>query len=225
MAFGYSCQPMICASTKHSSPFSSENIQQLLRSRRVAVIGNQGAGKSAFANKLAKIIGIDYVVVHWSRGITTPEKEEFKRQMAMRENWIVDGGFGLLDMVEIVIHLDFPLFVCLWRACTRSIKWFMSWDFRSTKVFAAIPGHFIGLLRLLMEIYRYPSKEGSRPPPQPSSGSCKTLITLKSPKELDLFLSAIVRHLMETGSVVGNGGADRGRYLEAVLKERFEDLR
>ncbi len=215
---------MNCASTKHSSPFSSENIQQLLRSRRVAVIGNQGAGKTTLANKLAKLIGIDYVDVYLSRGMTTPEKEEIiKRQMAMRENWIVDVGF-LLDIVEIVIHLDFPLSVCLWRACTRSIKWFMRWDFRSTKVFAAIPGHFIVLLRLLMEIYRYPSKEGSKPPPQPSSGSCKTLITLKSPKELDLFLSAIKRHLMETGSEIGNGGADRGRYLEAVLKERFEDL-
>lgn len=197
---------MNSANNKHGSPFSKETILQLLRSRRVAVIGNQGAGKTTLAIKLGKIIGIDYVRIpeDWLR-MTTPEKEEIKRQMAMREKWILDGDFGLLDMAETVIHLDFPLFICLWRACTRSIKWFVRWDFRSTKVFAVIPGRFIGLLRILMEIYRYPSKLGSKAPPQPTSGSYKTSITLKSPKELDLFLSAIKRHLMETGSEIGSG--------------------
>lgn len=178
--------------TQHPPPFSKENIQQVLRSRRVAIIGNQGVGKTTLANKLAKIIGINYVEVLWnSRVMTTPEIEEIKQQMAERENWIVDGDFGLLDMVEIVIHLDFPLSLCLRQAITRSIKSFLRWNFRSMKVFAAIPGRLTELLRTLIEIYRYPSEVGSQPPPRPASGSFKTMITLKSPKELELFLSAI----------------------------------
>jgi len=196
---------MNCSNTRHGSPFSKETILQLLHSRRVAVIGNQGAGKTTLAIQLAKIIGIDYVRIpeDWLR-MTATEKEEVKRQMAMREKWILDGDFELLDMAETVIHLDFPLFICLWRACTRSIKRFVRWDFRSTKVFAVIPGRFIGLFRTLMEIYRHPSQLGSNTPPQPTSGSCKTSIILKSPKELNLFLSAIKSHLIETGSPVGN---------------------
>jgi len=195
----------MCANTRHGSPFSKETVLQLLRSRRVAVIGNQGAGKTTLAIKLAKIIGIEYVQMHvdWKR-LTTPDKEEIKRQMAMRENWIVDGDFGLLDMAETVIHLDFPLFVCLWRACTRSIKWFLMMDFRSTN-FAAILGRFTRVLRLLKEIYQYPFKVRSKPRPQSSSVSYKISIILKSPKELDLFLSTIKSHLMETGSEIGSG--------------------
>ena len=178
-------------STQHSPPFSKENIQQLLRSRRVAIIGNQGAGKTTLANKLAKIIGLDYVEVPWAWGITPPEIDEIKRQMAKRESWIVDGDFGLLDMAETVIHLDFPLSLCLWRTTTRSIKRFLRWDFRAMKVFTAIPGRVTQLFRLLTKVYWYPSEAGSKPPPQPASGSFKAMITLKSPKELELFLSAI----------------------------------
>jgi energy-coupling factor transporter ATP-binding protein EcfA2 len=184
--------PMNRLSTQHSPPFPKEITQQLLDSRRVAIIGNQGAGKTTLANKLAKIIGIEYVQVPWkSKRMTPPEIEEIKRQMAKRENWIVDGDFGLLDMAETIIHLDFPLPLCLWRATTRSIKNFLRWDFRAMNVFAVIPGRITQLLRILSEVYVYPSQAGSKPPRQPASRSFKTMITLKSPKDLELFLSAI----------------------------------
>jgi hypothetical protein len=170
---------MNCASNQHSSPFSKETIQQLLNSRRFAIIGNQGAGTTTFAIQLAKIIDINYVLTHkdWMR-MTAPEKEEIKLQMAMRENWIVegdwivDGDFLLLDMVELIINLDFPLFLSLWHGFRRSIERFVKWE----------------------------------PPSQPPSESCKTLMmTLISPKEVDCFLLAVKRHLVETGSEIRGG--------------------
>jgi adenylate kinase family enzyme len=128
---------MSLLSAQQSHPYSKKITQQLLDSRRVAIIGNQGAGKTTLANTLAKMIGIDFVEVPWVNGITQPEKEEIKRQMAKRENWIVDGDFGFLDMADTVIRLDFPLSLCLWRTTTRSIKRFLrsflnrprSWSF------------------------------------------------------------------------------------------------
>jgi len=124
-------------------------------------------------------------------GITQPEKEEIKRQMAKRENWIVDGDFGFLDMADTVIHLDFPLSLCLWRTTTRSIKRFLRWDFRTMNVFAAIPVRIAQLLRLLSEVLWYPSEARATPQSEAASGSPKAVIVLKSPKELELFLSSI----------------------------------
>jgi energy-coupling factor transporter ATP-binding protein EcfA2 len=172
-------------------PYSKKITQQLLGSRRVAIIGNQGAGKTTLANTLAKMIGVDYVEVPWANGMTQPEKEEIKRQMATRENWIVDGDFGFLDMADTVIHLDFPLSLCLWRTTTRSIKRFLSWDFKTMNVLAAIPVRITQLLRLLSEVYWYPSEARAMPQSEPVSGSSKAVIVLKSPKELELFLSSI----------------------------------
>lgn len=182
---------MSLLSAQQSHPYSKRITQQLLDSRRVAIIGNQGAGKTTLANMLANMIGIDYVEVPSANGITQPEKEEVKRQMVKRENWIVDGDFGLLDMTETVIHLDFPLSLCLWRTTTRSIKRFLRWDFRTMNVLAAIPVRITQLLRLLSEVFWYPSEAGATPQSEPASGSSKAVIVLKSPKELELFLSSI----------------------------------
>ena len=182
---------MSLLSAQQGYPYSKKITQQLLGSRRVAIIGNQGAGKTTLANTLAKMIGVDYVEVPWENGITQPEKEEIKRQMATRENWIVDGDFGHLDMGETVIHLDFPLSLCLWRTTTRSIKRFLRWDFRTMNVLAAIPVRITELLRLLSEVYWYPSEGGATLRPEAASGSSKAMIVLKSPKELELFLSSI----------------------------------
>jgi energy-coupling factor transporter ATP-binding protein EcfA2 len=182
---------MSLLSAQQSHPYSKKITQQLLDSRRVAIIGNQGAGKTTLANTLAKMIGIDFVEVPWMNGITQPEKEEIKRQMAKRENWIVDGDFGFLDMADTVIHLDFPLSLCLWRTTTRSIKRFLRWDFRTMNVFAAIPVRIAQLLRLLSEVYWYPSEARAAPQSEAASGSPKAVIVLKSPKELERFLSSI----------------------------------
>lgn len=182
---------MSLLSAQQSHPYSKKITQQLLDSRRVAIIGNQGAGKTTLANTLAKRIGIDYVEVPWVNEMAQPEKEEIKRQMAKRENWIVDGDFGFLDMADTVIHLDFPLSLCLWRTTTRSIKRFLRWDFKTMNVLAAIPVRITQLLRLLSEVYWYPSEAGATLRPEPASGSSRATIVLKSPKELELFLSSI----------------------------------
>jgi energy-coupling factor transporter ATP-binding protein EcfA2 len=182
---------MSLLSAQQGPPYSKKVTQQLLGSRRVAVIGNQGAGKTTLANTLAKMIGVDYVEVPWVNEMTQPEKEEIKRQMAQRENWIVDGDFGFLDMAETIIHLDFPLSLCLWRTTMRSIKRFLKWDFGTMNVLAAIPVRITQLLRLLSEVYWYPSEAVATPQPEPAAGSSKAVIVLKSPKELELFLSSI----------------------------------
>jgi hypothetical protein len=73
----------------------------------------------------------------------------------------------------------------------RSIKRFLRWDFRTVNVFASIPIRTTQLFRLLSEVYWYPSEAVATPQPEPASGSPKAMIILKSPKELEIFLSSI----------------------------------
>ena len=102
---------------------------------RVAIVGAAGAGKSVFAERLARRTGLP--VVHldplfWRDGWTRAPRDEAVHALtaAIRgDRWIVDGNFleageedRRFDRADTVIFLDLPRRTCLWRVLTRRVR-------------------------------------------------------------------------------------------------------
>jgi energy-coupling factor transporter ATP-binding protein EcfA2 len=98
-----------------SPSFSTEIIRQVIAAKIIAIIGNQGAGKTTLALKLAEIIGLDYVepfILGKDNKMTEAEIQELKDRISLRDNWIIDGGFGLLGPIQSSCWIVHYSFVC-----------------------------------------------------------------------------------------------------------------
>jgi len=97
---------------------------------RIAIIGCPGSGKSTLARQLAEktghpLIHLDYE--HWGPGFVAMPRDEFivrQHEWVQGERWIIDGNYkGTMEIrfaaAELVICLDLPRWLCLWRAVRR----------------------------------------------------------------------------------------------------------
>jgi energy-coupling factor transporter ATP-binding protein EcfA2 len=159
---------------------------ELFRCNRLAILGNQGAGKSTLAKRLRDILRLDYVdmEVEWRPG----EAIAIRERMARQERWVVDGDFGLVDLADRVIFLDFPVTVCLWRATKRAIENLRLWSL-SPRVFALILPKTLELFGFLVVIF----KTSFRPCPGTASNWVPNehTITFTSPKQVGAMLEAL----------------------------------
>ncbi len=92
--------------------------------KKVIIIGCPGAGKSTFARKLHKAMGLPlyYLDMLWHKpDKTNYTREEFDRSLAKimeQDEWIIDGNYiRTLEMrlktCDTVFLLDFPTEMCL----------------------------------------------------------------------------------------------------------------
>lgn len=101
-----------------------------IHSKKFALIGLPGSGKSTFASKLGRILRIP--VHHLDRHMFEPngkkkDKQEFieiQRAMLNEEAWIVEGcSFSTFEMrfakADILIYFHFSRLVCFWRLFKR----------------------------------------------------------------------------------------------------------
>lgn len=108
--------------------------------RKIVILGRGGAGKSTFARDLGAATGIPVVELdkHFWPPDLTPLSEV--RWVAVQEGltrepaWIMDGDLGPYDVLEVrlraadtVVVLDFPLWLCAWRALRRSRENLVFW--------------------------------------------------------------------------------------------------
>ncbi len=109
---------------------------------KIAIIGNPGSGKSTLAAKLHAITGIP--VYHldqyfWKPGWERPDREEFRKihhELCDKEaglpaeasgvGWIIEGmavrHFDYrAQKADVIIFLDIPLWLCLYRILKRAL--------------------------------------------------------------------------------------------------------
>lgn len=103
------------------------------RAERINVCGTSSTGKSTLARRLAGIIDGDYIeldAIHHRENWTEAPMEEFRelaRAAVEGERWVVDGGYSkardiLWARVQLVIWLDYPLPIILWRLTRRTLR-------------------------------------------------------------------------------------------------------
>jgi adenylate kinase family enzyme len=100
--------------------------------RRIIVVGSQGSGKTSFALKLGRKLGLPVVhldVLYWRPGWKPSDKASFRSRVAgaiAGDGWIIDGSFsGLafdltLARADTLVVIDRPRWLCQWRIAWRS---------------------------------------------------------------------------------------------------------
>lgn len=99
------------------------------------VIGAPGAGKSVLARRLGGLTGLPVVHIdhiHWLPGWVERDKAEKIRMIRAaeaQEEWIIEGGLSAtyaerLARAELLVWLDLPVALRLWRVTTRMLRWY-----------------------------------------------------------------------------------------------------
>lgn len=102
--------------------------------RRVMIVGGPGAGKSTLARRLGEITGLPVRhmdLIHWLPGWVERPREEklaMARAVEAEERWIFEGGLRRTyptraARADVVVWLDLPLALRLWRVLRRWRTW------------------------------------------------------------------------------------------------------
>ncbi|MDR7275674.1 topology modulation protein [Catenuloplanes atrovinosus] len=128
---------------------------------RIVILGRGGAGKSTLAAHLGAALALPVIELDkhfWAPGLTPTPTEQWIRiqhQLISGKQWVIDGDLGPYDVLtarlqaaDTVIVLDFPLWLCAWRALRRSRENLAFWRWLITyrrhslpTVMAAIATH------------------------------------------------------------------------------------
>jgi adenylate kinase family enzyme len=98
--------------------------------KRVLIIGSPGSGKSTLAIQLSAAAGLPVRhldQLYWRPKWVEPTRAEWRQQLMdelAKPEWIIDGNYGgtlplRLESAEIVILLDLPTFLCVFRMMKR----------------------------------------------------------------------------------------------------------
>ncbi len=108
--------------------------------QRVVVLGRGGAGKSILAAQLGAVTSLPVVELDrsfWLPDLIPMRREqwtEVQRELVAGQRWILDGDLSTFDVLDVrlsradtVIVLDFPLWICAWRAARRGRESLTFW--------------------------------------------------------------------------------------------------
>jgi len=101
--------------------------------QRIMVIGSSGAGKTELGYCLGEALDLpltDLDDEYWQAGWVEPPDEwwtERQGELAAAERWVLSGNFGSgigirAQRVDLVVLLELPRWLCLWRVLVRSLK-------------------------------------------------------------------------------------------------------
>jgi adenylate kinase family enzyme len=151
--------------------------------RKVAVIGTTGSGKTTVSRALAERLAVPHVeldALNWNPGWEETPPDEFKQRVAAAldaDGWVVDGNYRgklgnfVLDQADLVVWLDLPLRTTVWRVLRRTLKrlrtreqlwgtnvetWRDAFLRRDSLIWWALKTHFRWRRRLPELVARYP---------------------------------------------------------------------
>lgn len=98
--------------------------------QRIAVIGCAGSGKSTFARRLGRVLGIEATHLdawYWRPGwVATPRDEwrSVQQRLVAGERWIIDGNYAAtldirLERAGTIVFFDLPRRTCLFGLLRR----------------------------------------------------------------------------------------------------------
>jgi len=102
---------------------------------KINILGSSCSGKSTVSKKLSKLLTIDLIEIdriNWKLGNWVElSKEDLRKELSDilrdKESWIIDGSYGKVrdivwQDVDIIIWLNFPFYLIMYRYFIRTIK-------------------------------------------------------------------------------------------------------
>jgi adenylate kinase family enzyme len=100
---------------------------------RIIITGTTGSGKTTLARQLAEQLAIPHIeldALYWEPNWTPASTEVFRQRVAQAlsgETWVADGNYSsardlIWGRAELLIWLDYPLLLILWRLLKRGIQ-------------------------------------------------------------------------------------------------------
>jgi len=101
--------------------------------KKIIVVGASGAGKTTLAKQFAEKFSIPHIQLDnivWLPGWKLRPEEEFlslaKKELE-KPAWVICGNYTRLmpltwSQADTVVWLDYPLWLCLWRAVKRAAR-------------------------------------------------------------------------------------------------------
>ena len=166
--------------------------------KRVLVIGSGGAGKSTFARKLGRRLGLPVIHLdrfYWRPGWVETPKDEWKRmveELCAGDAWVMDGNYsdtlGLrLEACDAVVFLDLPRVLCTWRVVKRALTY---WNTSRPDVAEGCTENLNG--EFFWWVWNYPRR--SRPKVLArleEFAAGKRVVRLRSDAEVEKFLAEV----------------------------------
>lgn len=106
-------------------------------SQRIHIVGTAGSGKTTLGQELAARLGLPHIELDslfWQENWRESDIEDYRtrvREALAGDAWVVDGNYSRVrdlvwERVEMVVWLDFSLWVCLRRVLVRSVQRILS---------------------------------------------------------------------------------------------------
>lgn len=108
-------------------------MNELKAYNRILILGCPGSGKTHYAKKLGSLLGYSLYSLddlYWKANWQRPLDKEFielLEPIVEMEQWIIEGNYSrFLDIrlqhAEVVVLLDKPTLICLFRVIRRAFK-------------------------------------------------------------------------------------------------------
>jgi adenylate kinase family enzyme len=162
--------------------------------KKIVIIGSSGAGKSTFAHRLGEILRVEAFHLDrlfWRTGWKRTFRKKWRKiqqQLVQKDTWIIDGSYHdtlniRLNAAEIVIFLDMPTILCVWRVIKRHFIECSRPDLPRLCQDRLDPTY-------LMKVWRFPRYDRKRLIKQ-VQGTRKEIVWLRSRKEVSRFLQEV----------------------------------
>jgi adenylate kinase family enzyme len=174
--------------------------------RRVSVVGPSGSGKTTVARSLAELLELPFVEIdelHWGPCWSQASPDELRARVdgTLDDDigWVIDGSYHgklgdhVLRRADTVVWLDLPLRTCLSRLWTRTHRRIRTKEELWAGNRETWRGAFWGRDSLFWWTIRHYRRRRQVWPERFATIEDVTVVRLRTPAEVDAFLSAASR--------------------------------